>query len=395
MKEEVIESVPEEQKKENRIKSKRNSTFELLRIISMILIIAFHAGRAIDPAQLTIANRIVFYSFSSWGILGVNLFVILSAWFLSNQKFRLTKLLSLIFEIFTYVFAFSIVSFCVTFYKTGNFIGSLFSVFEYHAKSFLAPFWSHEYWFVTAYIFMLLLSPFINKLFGVLDKKSLKVLLIVLSFIPIYATFEGSGVIKDTAVFCYIYYVVSYLKKFGFCFTKKTQKLLPYLLIVSIITYRVLYSVYSDKISNLSNPLLNESLSFLTIFLNKTIFNYGRHSISMLAIALMLFFSIKDAKPFHSKFINAVSACTLGVYLFHENTQFNLCDYAFQLGFDLNLLQNDFTFSIFYILIILGIFLSGTVVEFLRIQILQKPFNKLLNKKSEKYRRIDDQMNSL
>ena len=393
MKEEAVANILKENSISNH--SKRNSTFELLRIISMILIIAFHAGRSIDPTQLTITNRIVFYSFSSWGILGVDLFVILSAWFLSSQKFRFTKLLSLIFEICTYIFAFLIVSFCVTFYKTGNFTSSLFNVLEYHAKSFLSPFWSYEYWFVTAYIFMLLLSPFINKLFDVLDRKSLTVLLIVLSFIPIYAAFEGHGVIEDTVTFCYIYYTVSYLKKFKFSFTKKSQKLLPYLFIVFIIAYKVLESIYSDKLSHLSNPLLNEILSFLTIFLNKTIFNCNRHSISMLVIALMLFFSIKDAKPFHSKLINAVSACTLGVYLFHENIQFNLCNYAFKLGFDLNLLQNDFTFSIFYILIILGLFLTGTVVEFIRFQILQKPFNKLLNKKSEKYQQIDNQMNNL
>ena len=329
----------------------RNSTFELLRIISMILIVAYHAGRSIDVSQLSIFNRGMFYLISSWGILGVDLFVIISAWFLCEQKFRTTKLISLIFEVITYVFAFTILSVIWNTYKAGG--GEAFvAVLRHHASEFLSPFWANEYWFITAYIFMLLIAPFINKLHEFFDQKSLKTLLVLFSFIPVYSTFDGHCVIKDVINFCYIYSLVYYLKRTDFCLNRKSLKILPYILIGVIIVGKVVFGAVSNYMSSIDDAFVGNVFLFFDRFLNNTILDTGRHSLILLIVSLLIFFSIKDVKPFYSKFINLVSSCTLGVYLFHENPLFNLCDifkgYAIKVGF----IQYDALFPLTYFAVI-------------------------------------------
>ena len=371
----------------------RNSTFELLRIISMMLIVAFHSGRSIDVAELSMINRGMYYLISSWGLLGVDLFVVISAWFLCEQKFRAKKLISLIFEVITYVFVFMILCVAWNTYKMG-WGGAFQVVLKHHAGQLLTPLWANEYWFITSYVFMLILAPFINKLYELFDQKSLKTLLILFSFIPVYSTFDGRGVIKDVMNFCYIYSLVFYLKRMDFCFKSKSLKILPYILIGIIVVGKVIFGIVSNIMSSVDDAFISNVFLFLDRFLNNTILDTdSRHSLIMLIMSLLIFFSIKDIKPFYSKFINLVSSCTLGVYLFHENSLFNLCDifkgYAIKVGF----IQYDAFFPLTYFAVILCIYILGSMFEFLRIQILQKPFNSFLNDKKNSLVRFDDFIN--
>lgn len=63
------------------------SNFELLRIVSMVLIIAhrytLHSGFSFDTASISLRR---FLSFG--GKIGVNLFVLISGYFLLNSAFR-------------------------------------------------------------------------------------------------------------------------------------------------------------------------------------------------------------------------------------------------------------------------------------------------------------------
>ena len=70
-------------------KSLRNSRVELLRIISMILIVAFHATRmgCIETSQ----PFYIYFSgivLGSWGILGVDIFVIISHCLQNKQSVK-------------------------------------------------------------------------------------------------------------------------------------------------------------------------------------------------------------------------------------------------------------------------------------------------------------------
>lgn len=73
-------------------KPTRSSNFELLRIISILLIIAFHYciyGNGGKIFSLNIStNQIFAIIFGSWGVLGVDCFIFISAYFLlASNKF--------------------------------------------------------------------------------------------------------------------------------------------------------------------------------------------------------------------------------------------------------------------------------------------------------------------
>lgn len=86
-------------------KNQRNSNLEILRIISMIFIITHHWARHgfEDIALLTSnVNTYLIYSGTVFGEIGVDIFILISAYFMINSKFTFKKLLTLCGEVWFY-----------------------------------------------------------------------------------------------------------------------------------------------------------------------------------------------------------------------------------------------------------------------------------------------------
>lgn len=79
-------------------KIKRKSNIELLRIVSMFLIVSFHyvykSGYVFDKLNY---NSFIVKTFYFFGELGVNLFLLITGYFMVNGKFKFKKLLIIIF----------------------------------------------------------------------------------------------------------------------------------------------------------------------------------------------------------------------------------------------------------------------------------------------------------
>ena len=65
--------------KENIATKQRNSNIEWLRIISMLLIIAFHMERSFEELSGSFIVNATTIALGKWGLLGVDLFLIISA----------------------------------------------------------------------------------------------------------------------------------------------------------------------------------------------------------------------------------------------------------------------------------------------------------------------------
>lgn len=153
------------------MKQERKMNFELLRIVSMILIIVFHYsdwGKLIYIEDYTI-NRLIGDFINIGGRLGVNLFVLISGYFLIDSKFKTKKLLKLIFEVWCY--SVGIAAICFVF-KIGDLSKATLM------KSLL-PISYNMYWFATTYVAMYLLSPFINKVIEHITKVQHQTILIL------------------------------------------------------------------------------------------------------------------------------------------------------------------------------------------------------------------------
>ena len=79
-------------------RNKRNSNIEILRILSMLFIIAHHYavhGFDLSAGSFTV-NEVTLQILSLGGKIGVNVFVFITGYFMINSRFDAKKLLKLI-----------------------------------------------------------------------------------------------------------------------------------------------------------------------------------------------------------------------------------------------------------------------------------------------------------
>lgn len=182
---------------------KRELNFELLRIISMFLIVMYHFsdwGGVININD-NIPNKIVGCFLNIFGNLGVNLFVLISGYFLINSKFKFKKLLRLIAEVFFYSVILYVVCICLKI--------TTFSIKEFIKVIF--PISYNMYWFATTYIGLYLISPFINKLLNTISRKEHKklmyLLIILVSIIP--TILIGAPFISSNLIWFVVLYIIA------------------------------------------------------------------------------------------------------------------------------------------------------------------------------------------
>ena len=354
-------------------KNGRNSNIELLRIVSMLLIVAAHGG-VIGCYETDAAFDIYVWGqiMCSWGILGVDLFLIISAWFLVDQEFRISKVISIVWTTFTWVSAYLILSVLYVVYNTWDVSAAVLDVVDWMHRGLLKPFWAYTYWFVTAYFFMLLMTPLLNKVIHSASEESLRKTLLILLFIPIYAQF-GTGVIGDIIYFGYVYLLVGYIKRYGISILEKFAK--PgYIIALSaaIVGAKMIMYLPETTWSAVLKEVMKHSFGALY-----------RHSVVLLVDALLIFLWVIKLKPRCNRLVNKIASCTFGVYLFHGNyiASFPIVGiWAYNRCVKLGIITFSRWFPFGYTLATLLVFSAGTVIEYIRQLTLQKPFMKWLEK---------------
>ena len=143
----------------------RDSNIEILRIVATIFIIAhhfaIHSGFEFSNDSITI-NRLWIQFIEIGGKIGVNLFILISGYFLINTKtVKINKLVKLWLQIFFYA-----ITIFLVFVLTGK---ETFEIKEI-VKSILPIIFS-QWWFASAYFVLFLLSPYINILLKSFNKK--------------------------------------------------------------------------------------------------------------------------------------------------------------------------------------------------------------------------------
>lgn|GEM_PF-4586394 len=352
----------------------------------MLLIIAFHATRSNYSGEASTIVSVSNILFGSWGLIGVDLFVMISAWFLVDQKFKSRRLINIVFQVFSYVLVFFLVYLFVLI-KNGESIYEIIkSVILTETNDFFLPLWSNYYWFVTSYFFMYLSFPIVNLLIESISKDIYRKSLIIFSFIPIYSHFSSSPV-ADIMYFIYLYYFIGYAKKHG----SKIVRIANWKSIV-VVTGVIILSKLLALV-----PSLHGVLSYGRMWTNKFLGSTGRHSFIILIDSLLIFFTVIKTKPKNNKFVNKIAESTLGVYLFHENSYFglpNVLNYINGKCIQYGLLAQGVFFPIQYLLIVLCVFTVGIAVEKVRYYVFHKPCTKYLFSRFEKtFDKVDNWMN--
>ncbi len=194
------------------MKKERQSNFELMRIISMFSILAFHYQIHIDSDtimyQAFSKNQFVAILAGSWGTLGTNLFFIVTSYFLIEScRYDLKKIKKLMIK--TSFFA-------VVLLGIAFIVGYVRFDLIWLIKSIFAPF-TYMYWFISAYIILYVFSPILNRIIDGLNIKEYQFILIVLFWVVyimplIIGYFDLTGRL-GCAIF--IYFFMGYLLKWG------------------------------------------------------------------------------------------------------------------------------------------------------------------------------------
>ena len=367
----------------------RKSNIELLRIFAAWMIVSYHVacGLGYHPflSETHFSPLVEWTSiiFGSWGILGVDLFWIISAYFMQDQNFRSKKILTIVFQVLCFELLFTVAEFGYTCVHQGVPMGCK-TILLLWTDQILQPLWSQDYWFFTTYIFLYILSPWLNQIIQLKSEIQLRKLLIILSFIPFYSNFwVGTPPVANIVNFVYIYLLVGYLKKWNQQAWIENHAWQGMLCIsISVILSQWLYHVFP---SQGVKGMIRNFLPYITG-------NINRHSAILWLDALFIFYAFKNLKIKSSKIINLIVSCTLGIYLFHENPVFVPMKDLVKKFFITSLGEATILkyFPTYFFLSTILLFMMGFFVEYIRKNVLDKyVLPNLIKKCSQKIERTD------
>lgn len=285
----------------------RDANLDLLRIVSMLLIVFLHSidhSGVLEEAELS-SNGMYFYVRFTYALcqVCVNCYIMLSGYYLVHSKFRLQKLVTLWMETVFYAFTLKLL-FMVTGQETFSIV-SLVSCFF--------PILTGRYWFITIYAGMYLIFPFLNKLIHALNRKEhtlLNICLFILfslwsSIHPAIAGMNSGG------GWGLAWFVVLYLAAvwFRLYYTPKHN---PILLLGLFVLVPLLMATGQMAANAAGIGILQSIIS--------NWFRYDSAPVYLMTIALfMAFLNIRIKGDCASKAISAIAPLTLGVYLIHAH----------------------------------------------------------------------------
>lgn len=195
----------------------RNTALDVYRILCMFLITTIHIINYSGLMEALPDRHLNFWLVNGIQVLqvfSISGFTLISSYYLVDKPFRLNRILRFAMM----VIFFSIVIYMLSLVLVGRNFSLLLLV-----KSFF-PLTTYHYWYPVNYLFLLALSPFLNKLIGTLTQKKLLVGLGVLALIcSVYfhlnpftdaATFLGHHT-HNLLWFVLLYGIAAYLKRYG------------------------------------------------------------------------------------------------------------------------------------------------------------------------------------
>lgn len=340
-------------------KTKRNTSIELLRIVSILFIVLSHYSvhGQLQFYEMNLNFNKYLIEFTNTGHLGVDIFVIITGYFLVTQAFNLSKLFKMVLQIIFYSLSIYLI---LILFKLEDFnIRQLaFSIF---------PIITNKYWFATSYIVLYILHPFINIFLKALSKKQHLLLIFIILFLwsliptfTYYYNMNGTELLQIFMLYCIGAFIK--LHSTNKPFEKKVSKILIIFSSVTSILLYILLLFIQERISILSK------LKFDHI---------SRNSLFVILLATGIFLFFKNLNIKYNGFINNIAKCSFGVYLIHEH---NMIKPLIWQNWLTNGSYENSPYLIFHmILCTLLVFVVCIIIEYLRIYLIEVPLFKILN----------------
>lgn len=356
----------------------RDSKFELLRILAMLMIIGSHLAshgvmHCLDQesayilwSEGTAINQLFSAALATGGIVGVALFFMLTGYFMIyNDKIKLERVFC---ETFYYgIFAailFAVSYLCGYHYSevsTENLWGSIL-------KRILIPVTGGSWWFITVYVFLMLLHSLINKTANKFNEKGFFFLLFIT-----WVFWYSFGYALDASFFSiqqgiFFYLIGGYIRRFNIVEKVKKRK---GVLILVILAAMLLHTsiLYAGNWLKIDLTLKKEVIRrFITAFDTAI-------PIPAEATAIFLIFGSMDIK--HNETINKIAATTFGVYLIHDSIYGRSLIWRGILKVDTFWYQSIF-FPVSALCLVVVVFAVCSMIDLLRIKFIEPKMLKIV-----------------
>lgn len=294
---------------------KRIVSVELLRIISMMMVVMLHylsKGELLTPfLEKFEINGYIAWLLESFCIVAVNVYMLISGYFLVEAKWKLSRLAELICQVLFYG-----VGVAVVMLLTGMI--SLGEPDIYRLSQYVLPINMEHYWFASAYVGMYLFAPVLAAGVKAMEKKQLQLtiglLLLFYSVMktvsPVALTVDEKG--YDAIWFLCVFLVAAYIRLYGIPFVDSLKKgVLCYVgMAVLIFGFSMLLRVVCLHTGVLKSVVQNA-------------YHYN-HVFNLLAAVALFSGFIHWNIPGDgriARLICKVAPFTFGVYLLHEHVE--------------------------------------------------------------------------
>lgn len=349
----------------------RSSNFELMRIISMFMIVVWHfiihGGVLNKSVGLT---NLFFTAVTAVIYIHVNSFVLLSGYFNHDKKFKLSKVIKLNNSVWFYKALIMII-----------FLIFGLSLTKMNILHTLSPISFNDYWFFTSYLILFLISPILNMVIENCDKFKLRkiiiLLFIVVSILPIITLnlFYNAQNGYSVSNFILLYFIGAYLNKYPISYSYYMKNFSINMKRVIFITLFFFMAILNFLFNYLGNGLLGLDSSLTreigSIFTNA----FLAYNNPLLILQSICYFMLFQTFVFSNKYINKIASASFGVYLLTDNIYVRPWLYNV-LGFTKEVYSIKIV--IYIILFSMSIFIVCTIFELLRLKVFDFIYNSKL-----------------
>lgn len=269
----------------------RNISLDLLRIIAMFMILVLHSIVFMDMPSFITINECLLYDIEiAFCRSGVNVFVLLTGFFLCSEQIKIKKIYTLLSSILFFNFILLLVKQIVS---GGVTLSTILMC--------LSPF---KYWFINCYVGLMLLAPYIIIAIKDMSHKTLDMLVLTLTLTNVlFGRFIGTADGFSLLWFINLFMIGQRLKRTSIQYS---QKKIILLLIASITIHVIGSFILLNNIEILDSYNVGISGVYSNIFCLTT------------SVCLFLLFK-QSSLTAHSKIISFFALSAFAVYLISEN----------------------------------------------------------------------------
>lgn len=296
---------------------KRMANMELLRILAMMMVVMLHylskGGVLPDMKGHLTMNGYLAWILETLSIVAVNVYMLISGFFLTESRFKCSRLLQLWCQILFYSILVPVVLLAAGILKPQEL--SIYKLLQY-----VLPVQMGQYWFATAYVILYLMTPILRTAVKNMKRSQLKMTIILLlvffsiskSILPVRLETDALG--YDAVWFFCVYLCAAYMRLYGLNWFQSSRR--------GVMGY--LCSCCGILGIALVIRLIYLTTGRLEDFLTAT-YHYN-HILNLLA-AISLFYAfyhwrIPEGRA--ADMICRIAPYTFGVYLLHEQVELRM-----------------------------------------------------------------------